>query len=186
MQAHVEDAPLVARAVAGDTAARRALAGRLSPVIRARIARRLGRAGTPDVVDDLAQQLWSRLFEAGSFLSRWAPGGLSVENFIGRAAEWEALHYLRDRGLPEEPIERASEVPSELDLEHHVSERDRARKLYAAVSAQLPAKGRLVMAALYVDELSPDEAADALGVSRQVIYNWQYKIRSLARAASER
>ncbi|MGV3621265.1 MAG: helix-turn-helix domain-containing protein [Archangium sp.] len=34
---------------------------------------------------------------------------------------------------------------------------------------------------LYSDGLDADETARVLGVNRQVVYNWQHRIRSLAR-----
>ncbi len=180
---HARDEALIARALSGDRAAQRALAERLSPVIRARVARKLRGRGDPGEADEVAQKVWTLLFDKdGPLLGRWQPGGLSVENYVGRAAEWEALHHLRAQGRARtEPLDAADELPSPHDVERSVADRDQARKLYARVAEQLPPKGRLVLAALYADELSPDEAAELLGVTRQVVYNWQHRIRALAR-----
>lgn len=184
---HASDAPLIARALGGDRAAQRALAERLSPVIRARVARKLRGHADPDAVEEVAQKVWTLLFDAeGPLLGRWQPGGLSVENYVGRAAEWEALHHRRALGRARtEPLDELDEPLAPHDVERAVVDRDQARKLYARVAEQLPPKGQLVLAALYVDELSPDEAAELLGVTRQVVYNWQHKIRTLARAVGE-
>jgi len=42
-----------------------------------------------------------------------------------------------------------------------------------------------VLALLYVDGLDVDQTAAALGVNKQVVYNWQFKIRQLAQAYLE-
>jgi transposase len=42
-----------------------------------------------------------------------------------------------------------------------------------------------VAALLYADGLDVDAAATALGVQKQVVYNWQFKIRQLTRAFLE-
>ncbi|MEL6544905.1 MAG: hypothetical protein AAFQ82_09780, partial [Myxococcota bacterium] len=53
------------------------------------------------------------------------------------------------------------------------------------LTQQLPPRGLLICKMLYVDHATPDRIADALGVSKQVVYNWQHKIRTLAREILE-
>ena len=55
--------------------------------------------------------------------------------------------------------------------------RDLADELAKHIRETLPARGYLVFGLLYRDELAPDQAAAALGVNRQVIYNWKSRIR---------
>ncbi|MEZ4470021.1 MAG: leucine zipper domain-containing protein [bacterium] len=47
--------------------------------------------------------------------------------------------------------------------------------------ATLPGTGLLVFRLVFTDELAPVEAARAMGVNLQVVYNWQHRIRQEAR-----
>ena len=61
--------------------------------------------------------------------------------------------------------------------------RDQAKDaLWQHLEEQLSARGRVVLSLVYTDGLSVDEAAARMGVKKQVVYNWQHKIRGLTRA----
>jgi RNA polymerase sigma factor (sigma-70 family) len=177
----------VKRALAGNRGAQRSLAAFLSPVIRARIARRLRAAGRHDpvLVEDLSQELWSKLFDpARPILAKWELEGMSLENYVGQAAEWETNQRLRaDRAAKRyvETEELSPELPAAIDIEATFAETQLAQHLFDRLHTELPPRGRLVLELLYRDQLSADQIAETLGVKRQVIYNWQHQIRSRAR-----
>ena len=47
--------------------------------------------------------------------------------------------------------------------------------------AGLAAKGQAIYRLVYTDARAPEEVATLLGCNVQVVYNWQHKIRALAR-----
>lgn len=53
------------------------------------------------------------------------------------------------------------------------------RRRASVIVENLPPRGRQIFTMLYLHRLSPDDAATELGTNRQVIYNWNRKIRSL-------
>jgi len=79
-----------------DPRASRAVVDFLLPVIRARVARVLQRAhGRVDSVrlDDGEQDAWEKIWAPGGPLDRWsAEGGMSLANWVGRAAERATLN----------------------------------------------------------------------------------------------
>lgn len=187
-----EAAEWVKRALAGERGAQKTLAEYLSPVIRARISRKLKLNGRfdPATVEDLAQELWSQLFDpAREILTKWDPSGMSLENYVGRAAEWQANQRLRaDRTAKRhvETVPLSEETSASLDVESTVAGAQLVQHVISTLHATLPPRGRLVLELLYRDQLTPDEIAAALGVNRQVIYNWQHQIRSRARELLEK
>jgi RNA polymerase sigma factor (sigma-70 family) len=182
-----EAAEWVNRALEGERTAERRLAAWLSPIIRARIARKLRAAGRYDaaLVEDLSQELWSQLFDRGrSILAKWNSEGMSLENYVGRAAEWQVNQRLRsDRAVKRraEIEELSAELPAGIDVEASVANAELARRLLTSLHAELPHFGRLVLELLYCDQLTPADAAAALRVNKQVIFNWQHRIRARAR-----
>ena len=66
--------------------------------------------------------------------------------------------------------------------ESALGDRQVLEQLVQHLEVELSAQGRAVFRSVYCDERSVDETAGALGVTAQVVYNWQHKIRSLARA----
>lgn len=182
---------LIDRAGSGDREARRALIHRLVAVIQARVRRARVRYGIQAAIDerDLIQDVWLTLLEdGGRQLKQWDPRrGSTLEGYVGMVTDrevgnfWQktATHKRRGRplGLDDGP-ELVEPSPSP---ESTVLDRDTADRLGSHIVSSLPGKGQAVFRYLYTDELSAEEAADVLGVSRQVIYNWRHKIRELAR-----
>lgn len=195
-----ETVRLVERALAGEGEAVRALVHRLMPVIRARVRRLLretrgGRLGPTDG-DDLVQEAWLALLkDDGRQLRAFDPArGASLETYVGLVAERTvrnarqkivALKRGGDRVRVEDedaPGRLASEAPGPEDV---AASRQLAGALAARLREQLPERGWLVFRCLYTDGRPVDETAALLGVDRQVVYNWQHKIRRLARAFAE-
>lgn len=179
---------LIARVARSEPSAVRELAHRLLPVVRARVRRLQARRADVRQLEtaDLVQHVFVRLLEDGaSQLRKWDPArGASLEGYVGMVSEREAGNCAQRAGTREqlETPAATSESPAKgPSPEREVIVRDTARRLVAHLSAQLPPKGQLVMQCLYADGLGTDETAQMLGVNRQVVYNWQHRIRALAR-----
>lgn len=184
---HEETLALIEAAGRSEPAAVRALAERLLPVVRARVRRLVARRAELAHLDpnDVVQHVFVRLLENGaSQLRKWSPErGATLEGYVGMVSEREAGNVgqkaaSRERFETNVDTEGASAAPSP---EAQVVERDSASRLTAFLTAELPPKGQLVLKCLYADGLDTDETARMLGVNRQVVYNWQHRIRVLAR-----
>lgn len=182
---------LVGRAFRGDPQARSTLVDRLMPVVQARVRRRLGWGRPPVEVDDVVQEVWMRLVDSGgATLRRYDPTrGASFEGYVGMVAEREIGNYL-DKVRSQKRGGHMSAVGSkELDdrpisspnPEEQAASREQLGQLAKHLETELPPKGQLVFRHLYSDGLPPQEVALAIGVNVQVVYNWQHKIRELAR-----
>ena len=192
-----DERALIRAAIAGDEAARMLLGKRIRPVLRARVrqflkGRRPPRLG-PDDCEDLMQLIWLRLTEnRGRLLRQFDPErGMGLEGFVGLIARRELYRRQRElqaqrRGGGDTPVELAqagSEPAADAACpERRVAEREQVDLLVRHLGQQLPARGKLIFSALYVDELSVAETARMLNVQTQVVYNWQHRIRVLARA----
>lgn len=188
------DLQLLRQAVAGAPAASRILVRRLAPVVQARALRVLRRL-TPshvDDADDICQKVWVVLLkDGGRQLLAFDPArGISLEAYVGMIAEREVRNHLQHElahgRRPKEgfaPLEAAEEVPGPAPgPEAATLSADLAARLDAHLLGNLPPKGQLVLRLVYSDHLTPEEAATALGCQLQVVYNWQHRIRTLARA----
>lgn len=181
---------LVADAMAGPGPARDELIRRLTPVIRARVRRRLARLGTLGAHDgdDLTQDIWVVLVkDDGRQLRAYDSGrGASLENYVGRIAEREVGNRLdKVRALKRGGNATAAaldDVQIAGEDGTRVVSRATLASLLKHLDAELPARGKLVLRLLYADGLKPADAARVMGVKVQVVYNWQHKIRGLAKA----
>ncbi len=190
----LQDVALVRAALKGRRAAVRILVHRLMPVIRAQVGftlrRRYRRNPSAGDIDDLTQEMWLALFEGGGrkLLAFDPERGASFEGYVGMVAERELADRLRKEGAKKRGGDQHRADPELLErLPGAGSERaliaaDQARRLGAHIDSVLPERGQLVFRYLYVDGRAPQEAARAMGVNTQVVYNWQHKIRQVARA----
>jgi len=187
-------AELVARAFAGDSRAQAALVDRLLPVARARVRRRLRASGLDLDPEDLSQEVWLSLCrDGGAELRAWRDGqGATFEGYVGMLAERTAVDALRREGAAKRgrraDVQDAAELPIPDPApgpEAGASQRQLAARLLRHLEAELSETGRLVLACLYVDGRDVAETARTLGVTVQVVYNWQHKIRLAARAFDE-
>lgn len=171
--AHASDARLVRRALAGEEGALRVLVRRLLPVVHAQIAQDLAawRAGDgePVDVDAVTLEIWSLLFrdDGRRLLAHEPESGATLE---GQAAALAHRALAERLDLPEPAPAAAAAGEPELEA------------LWQHLRKRLPDRGRLVFRYLYTDGCSPAEAAQALDVSTQVIYDWRRRIREEARA----
>lgn len=187
--AHVDEA-LVRRARGGDREAQLRLAERINRVLEARARGFLRRNPRAWTVKDMVQDAWSGLL-ANDYarLMRWRhDGGRSLESFAAHVAKglWINAMVNEDRDKRGGGVEH---VHPDFDLvkgslrssEDQVLDADFLGRLWTFLVAKLPARGVLVLRLVFTDELKPDEAAAVLGVSGQVIHNWIFRIRTLAR-----
>lgn len=164
---HHASAALVTAALGGDAAAMGRLVHRLHPVLRARL-RHAGAAPGAAAVE----ALWVRLLgQGGRRLRAYDPTlGITLEGFVGALAAREI--GAERTPVAEPPIASAGEV----------ADARLTRDLLAHLEVGLSAKGRVLLCFLYRDGCSVAETADALGITQQVVHDWQHKIRRLARA----
>ena len=187
-----EDLHLLQEALGGDRAAAETLVRRLMPVVRGRVLRALSRVrrrgGGPDV-DDLVQEVWIALFaDSGKKLLAFdAERAVSLEGYVGMLTERELVTSWRKRAakkrgghLVSVPMDEATPAPGP-DPEAMITSRDLAARLGVHLSEALPDRGQLVLQYAFQDGRPAPEVAQILGVQVQVVYNWQHKIRSLAK-----
>jgi RNA polymerase sigma-70 factor (ECF subfamily) len=188
------DEVLIKGALEGSKRGMRTLTRRLLPVVRARVSaylrRRGGALGGQDV-DDLMQEIWLTLFERSGQLLRGfdAERGMSLEGYVGMVCRRELwrrnrahMAERRGGGVEHAPLDAAfDQASSTPDPEAVATSRDLMAGLDGFLGERLSERGRLVLRALYEDQLGPSDAATMLGVKVQVIYNWQHKIRGLTR-----
>jgi RNA polymerase sigma factor (sigma-70 family) len=183
---------LVRRAIGGDTPALAMLARRLMPVIRSRVRRALSRAGARMCrreIDDLVHDVWVELLaEGGRRLRSYDPRrGVSLAGWVAILADREIRSALR-RASAEKRGGAATTVPwrEELvcdaaDPESTVIAEALATRLRAALEGTLAMSGRRVLELSFGADLPSSEVARRMGVSVQVVYNWQHRIRTTAR-----
>lgn len=187
-----QDAPrLIARALGGDRRAWRRLHAALDPTIRSRLrfSERARRCLEPRYgLDDLVAECWARLLaNDGRRLRAFDPTRGTLKAYTSRIAS-QTLGNLVAMRLT---ASRAAEVlardddlppPTAVSTAARIEARFALGRVWQHLSTTLPERGRAVLRLLYLDGRSIAEAADALGVSTQVIHNWNHRIRCRARA----
>ncbi|MFN3201939.1 MAG: RNA polymerase sigma factor [Bradymonadia bacterium] len=190
-----QDKRLITEALSGDRTSMQQIIRRLLPVIQSRVrvylSRRSGqRLGGQDA-DDLIQEIWLALIkDEGRVLMAYDPDrGMSLEGYTGlicRRELWrraESSQSERRGGhLKLVELDEARDTQSQENPEQLTVARGDLKRLYTYLMTELPPRGQLVLMALYEDGLSAEQAAEFVGVTKQVIYNWQHKIRKLSRA----
>jgi len=184
-----EDRALVEAALAAHEPSVEALLDRLLPVIRARVRRIARRGGRLEEADDLVQDFLLHLWgEDGRRLLAYDPSrGASLENYVGLLAERFCMDRSRERAAKKRgghlvavPLDEA--LPdADRDLEQAAAARQLTDRLGRHLDEQLSERGQLVLRYAFSDGRPAPEVAEILGVKVQVVYNWQHKIRDLAR-----
>lgn len=190
----------IRRALAGDRNALRALVDALTPTIQARTARVLLRTGCRgkrgDIrqeVEDLAQEVFERLFDqGGKTLLAWdQQRGLNVTQYVGMISEREVISILRSKRrspYTERPTEDAKleqSAPHDDMLEAQLLTRQMATTLFAGLRATLSPLGFRVFQLLFCDENTPEAVGRELGMSADAVYAWRSRIRKTARQLVE-
>ena len=191
----LDDRALIRAALGGDADAGRALVDRAAPAIRARVLRHVrGRLGGLDV-DDLTHEVWCRLLQnGGKRLLAYDPArGKTLGGYLSMVAGQLISNVVEQqravkRSAPggETALDDARQVSEPAPSpEETAAAREDLRALFEHLEGALPPKGVRVLYLLYSQGLGVDAAAERMGVKRQVVYNWQHKIRGLARAYAE-
>lgn len=183
---------LVARAIARDAAAVRALVGALGPVIHGRIAKALyrRRAGRDiqDELEDMTQEVFLHLFDDDAKVLRsWDAERSPLGAFVSLIADHHVFSKFRSRArrpwsndideLPE-PDLHASDVHSP---ELRVSSRQALDAMLERLRAELSPKGFDVFVRLYVEEQSIERVSQDLGMSADALYAWRSRLSKLVR-----
>jgi len=186
----------LARSLAGDTCALARVVDVLTPVVQARVARRLlsrrvGPAKNRDArqeVEDLTQEVFLALFaDAGKVLRSWDPEqGLSLANFVGLVAERQAVSILRSgKRSPwkEDPTltEKLDSEAPDAGPEASAASREQLRLLLEGLREQLSPLGWELFDLLYLRELSVSEVVGRTGMSSDAVYAWRSRLQRLAR-----
>ena len=186
---------LIQRAKKGEPQATRILVERLMPIVQARVHRRLmrtqGQKIGPHDRDDLVQEIWLALVKDDlRALAAYDPErGATLEGYVGMISERE-IGNIRQRELDAQKrkTNRLSIAVDQIDFvarsadspEANLEGRRMSEALGSFLEERLPPRGRLICRYVYGDQTPIERIAEVLGVSRQVIYNWQHRIRQLA------
>lgn len=183
------DERLVREAIAGDRRAQRALVARLSPVVR-NCVRRVARRPGAGMVADLEQDVWLLLLENGGrrLLAYEAARAVRLEVYAGVVAARGTANQLarmraqkRGGGRPPDAVEGEPDVAApDGDPERALACADALRRIGLRVAQTMGERGASIFRATCVEQRSPAEAARALGVTTQVVRNWQVRIRKIA------
>jgi RNA polymerase sigma factor (sigma-70 family) len=191
MSAACADLELVSRAAEGDRTAVAALATRLLPAVRRAAGVFARRMRGERTAEELASEAWLALsVDRFAGLAAWSPErGASLETFAVRIAlgAWRnlarAVRAVKRGGRALRVDEANAYVVPELATPEVLVASARAGvAVWTALEAQLPPKGLLVLRLHFSDGLPVARVADAMGVRSQVVYNWVFRIRTIARA----
>lgn len=192
----LDDVELVARALAGDAAARRELGRRLMQAVAREAAFAVSRLAAAEgrdprqEVKDLVHDVLLGLFENdGQQLRRWDPDrGRSLESFVQLIARRRIPRMLSGgRGNPwaDAPIDPADiDTADDADLAKRLEQRNQLDQVLAAMHAKMNERDHELFDLIFVQERSPDAVAEHMEMTRGAVNAWSYRMRKLARAAA--
>ena len=176
-QGELDDLTL-ARARAGDEAARTALVDRYQRRVYALVARLM--VTRPELIDDLAQESFMKVLRA---LSQFDPGGPArLSTWILTVATRTCLDALKAKRPAAEELPESLPAPS--DPEHEAAQRQTGRRVQAAM-ARLPEEMRAVVILRAYHDLDYDEIALALGLELGTVKSRLGRARAALREALE-
>lgn len=137
----------------------------------------------PETIDDLVQGAWVRLLEQLPRLRDIDPPAL--EAYIRRLARGAAIDTLRAEGAVKRGGRTKITTPASLDLLHSrqpdpekvTLDRERLRNTLQQAAGRGP-KTRPILELLFLRGLSPDAAAERLGISRLTVYSTLNRARA--------
>lgn len=182
------EAQLIRQALAGNLDAGKRLVDLVLPVIHHRVRRTLQRYGMTEHAEDIAQTVWAVLLKnaARQLLAFDPTRGLSLRSYVGLIANREAgneAKKLLTQGIGQQTESKyVDQLPAQGSRpDVAVEAADLLASLRDHLEEVLPEKGVQVFHLVFLRGLSTKEAAAALGVAEQVIYNWKHRIRTAAR-----
>jgi RNA polymerase sigma-70 factor (ECF subfamily) len=188
----------LARALAGDPGATRALLGRFAPILQSRairvlVRRRRAGADVRQEMMDMVQEVFLSLLEDdGRVLRSWKPDrGLSLDNFVGLVAERQICSILRNgKRSPwtEEPtaddrLERHAGA-STAEEEASIS-RDLLESVFDRLREELSPRMLELFYAFWVDETPVPEICARMNMQQEAVWAARSRIARRARAIAE-
>jgi RNA polymerase sigma factor (sigma-70 family) len=167
---------LVSRALAGDRAALRYLfAHVICPVVERRLAHRLALSGADRAaLRDHVQEVLVHLLERdAAALRRWDPSRGALEPYISTIADHHLISRLRKRPPPS-PIEAPEREPAATASPEQSAA---CSQVVLRLLRELNGNDAALFRAVYIEELSPNEAAAALGISRDAAHKRIQRLR---------
>jgi RNA polymerase sigma factor (sigma-70 family) len=168
---------LVKRALAGDRPAMRQLFTQvICPVVERRLGHRLALAGADrGTLRDHVQEVVVHLLERdAAVLRRWDPGRGPLEPFVAKVAENHMISKLRKRPPPTPSEQLDEEEAPNLTPEEGAS----FSHLVVRLLREMNDNDAALFRAIYLEELSPDEAAMRLGISREAAHKRIQRLRA--------
>lgn len=167
---------LVKLALAGDRQAMRQLFARvICPVVERKLARRLALASADRAaLHDHVQEVLVHLLERDAdVLRRWDPQRGALEPYIAKVAENHLISRLR-RKPPPQPTD---DVDSEAAAGETPAEGAAFSHLVLHLLREMSDNDAALFRAVYLEELSPDEAAAHLGITRDAAHKRIQRLR---------
>jgi RNA polymerase sigma factor (sigma-70 family) len=167
---------LVRCALAGDRQAMRQLfAHVICPVVERKLARRLALAAADRAaLHDHVQEVLVHLLERDAdVLRRWDPRRGALESYIGKVADNYLISRLRRRSPPSPSDELDSEVSAGATPEDGAA----FSHLVMHLLRDMSDSDAELFRAVYLEELSPDEAAARLGITRDAAHKRIQRLR---------
>jgi len=135
------------------------------------------------------QEIWFLLLKNDcAQIRHWDPArGASLETYVRMVVDRE-LGNLRSQVwakkrtgyfVDSDGAEQLADLNH--DPEHALLQRASAEALWSHLMHALPARGQDVLMQLCIEHQSAEQTACALGVDRQVVYNWRHEIRKKTR-----
>ncbi|HEX4422333.1 MAG TPA: sigma-70 family RNA polymerase sigma factor [Kofleriaceae bacterium] len=167
---------LVSCALAGDRQAMRQLfAHVICPVVERRLAHRLAMSGADrTALRDHVQEVLVHLLERNAeVLRRWDPERGLLEPYVAKVADNHLISRLRKRPPPSPSEDLDSEAAATETPEQGASFSHMVVRLLREMNDNDAALFR----AIYLEELSPDEAAARLGITREAVHKRIQRLR---------
>jgi len=190
------NAALVARAVARDAEAVRALVKCVGPVVHGRVAKALMRRRGPrgqrrDIaqeVEDLSQEVFLALFDDDArALRAWNPERGPLGGFVALIADHQVFSIFRsgrrrpwsdDIDVLAEPDATEAEANSP---ETRVASKQALDTLLDRLRAELSPRGFDLFMRLYVEEQAVETVSAELGMTADAIYAWRSRLSKVVR-----
>jgi DNA-directed RNA polymerase specialized sigma24 family protein len=193
------DQELVQHALAGDSAAKRALAVRLLTVISREVGFLLTRRAAPTRRDprqelrDLSQDVLVLLFEQdGQELARWDPArGRSLDSFVQLVTRRRVARILTGgRGNPwvndpTAPEDMEGLFQSDLREVEELEARHQLAGVLEALQAEMSTRDAEIFEMMYVEEMAPEEVCARMDMTRAALNTWRYRLRKLAKSLAD-
>jgi RNA polymerase sigma factor (sigma-70 family) len=167
---------LVQRTLAGDRSATRHLfAHVICPVVERRLSHRLALAGADrtEFMDHVQEVLVHLLERDADVLRRWDPERGSLEAFVAKVAENHLTSRLRKRPPPR-PSENLDDEAAPPEM---TEESTSFGQLVLHLLRDMNDNDAALFRAVFLEELTPEEAAERLGIKRDAAYKRIQRLR---------